>query len=114
MRKDLLEWDTALRLAETLAPAQVPAISLELAKQLEFRGDHQGALAMYQQAQAKMGGQPPSSEAGGEAGERLREALLAGVARMTIRLGDVRKGMQIALESGSKQLCKECGAILES
>jgi len=60
MRKDLLQWETALKLAETLAPAQVPAIALELGKQLEFEGEHAQALGMYQSAavrlQAVLGG----------------------------------------------------------
>lgn len=118
MRKDLLEWDTALKLAETLAPQQVPPISLELAKQLEFKGDYAAALQMYQQAQSKLSASVSSSggaDGGAQAqeNERLREAITAGAARMTLRVGDVRKGMQMALDSGSKQLCKECAAILE-
>tara|TARA_B110000971_G_C19922948_1_gene460127 strand:+ start:471 stop:887 length:417 start_codon:yes stop_codon:yes gene_type:complete len=39
MRRDLLHWDSALRLANTLAPEQVPDISVEFAQQLEFRGE---------------------------------------------------------------------------
>lgn len=54
MRKDLLEWETALKLAETLAPAQVPSIALELGKQLEFKGEHAQALGMYQSAAARL------------------------------------------------------------
>ena len=36
MRRDLLHWDQALKLAKTLAPAQIPYISKEYAQQLEF------------------------------------------------------------------------------
>ena len=76
MRKDLLEWETALKLAETLAPtqvrlhstmggedeggrdacspAQVPSIALELGKQLEFKGEYSQALGMYQSAAARL------------------------------------------------------------
>lgn len=54
MRRDLLQWDQALRLAETLAPDQVPEISLEWAKQLELRGDAARALKTYKEAEVLM------------------------------------------------------------
>ena len=43
MRRDLLHWEQALKLAKTLAVEQVPTISREFAKQLEFRGARAGA-----------------------------------------------------------------------
>lgn len=36
MRRDILNWDQALNLAKTLAPAEVPYVSKEYAQQLEF------------------------------------------------------------------------------
>merc|ERR1719399_2737801 len=36
LRRDLLQWDHALKLAQQLAPEQVPEISIEYAQQLEF------------------------------------------------------------------------------
>ena len=45
---------------------------------------------------------------------RVRRAVYAGVARMTLRGGDLRRGISMAGESGDKQLCRECAAILES
>ena len=44
MRRDLLHWEGALKLAKTLAPEQVPYISREFAQQLEFKGEHSLAL----------------------------------------------------------------------
>ena len=40
MRRDLLQWEAALRLARSLAPAQVPLICRQFAQQLEFQGEH--------------------------------------------------------------------------
>lgn len=34
---DLLQWEQAMSLAETLAPQQIPYIALEHAQQLEFK-----------------------------------------------------------------------------
>ena len=36
MRQDLLHWNQALNLAKTLAPDQLPIISIEYAQQLEL------------------------------------------------------------------------------
>ena len=47
MRRDLLDWEVALKLAQTLAPDQVPSISREFAMQLEFREEYEPALAMF-------------------------------------------------------------------
>lgn len=114
MRKDLRQWDVALRLAETLAPEQVPAISLELARSLEVRGEYAQALATFTAAAARL---PPAPREGASAEPAavasLRAAVTGGLARMTLRQGDLRRGMALALESGDKVLCRDCAAILE-
>jgi hypothetical protein len=67
-----------------------------------MRGEFQPALEYYNQAL--------TSEPKDEAKCALARA---GIARTTIQLGDVRRGRQMALESASAQLCRECAAILE-
>lgn len=42
------------------------------------------------------------------------EACQAGIARMSIRMGDIRRGAAQAIQHPSRVLKKECGAILES
>jgi len=122
MRKDLLQWDVAAKLAEALAPDQVPSIMLELGKQQEFKGDHAGALSTFHSVLARLpsAGDIAAAAAIGAplvsdpaAVEVVRASASAGVARMTIRLGDVRRGMSLALDSGDKALCRECASILE-
>lgn len=125
MRRDLLQWEQALTLAKTLAPNQIPLISREYAQQLEFKGwlnfptpktnsvtgEYSLALEQYQRA--------------GIAGD---EAAIAGVARCTIRLGDIAKGMQSCIASNlfilvgmallqstkDTSFLRECAVILES
>jgi hypothetical protein len=46
MRRDLLHWEPALRLARTLAPEQVPLLCQQYAQQLEFKGEYQQAWNM--------------------------------------------------------------------
>ncbi|GAQ81709.1 hypothetical protein KFL_000880240 [Klebsormidium nitens] len=102
MRKDLRQWDQALKLARQLDPSSVGDISREYAQLLEMRGEFQPALDYYNQALASATND-----------DEKRASARAGVARVTIQLGDVRRGRQLALECASAQLCRECAAILE-
>jgi WD repeat-containing protein 19 len=113
MRRDLLHWEQALSLARTLAPAEVPELSAEYAKTLEFRGEHDAALTMYESA-----GRGAVESAGGETREvevskELEATSTAGIARTLLRLGEVRRGMRLAQQSGDRQLLCDCGVILE-
>ncbi|XP_034043414.1 WD repeat-containing protein 19 isoform X2 [Thalassophryne amazonica] len=103
MRRDLLHWDTALNLAKNLAKDQIPFISKEYAVHLEFIGDYVNALAHYEK------GMIHDSKF-----QEHDEACQAGVARMSIRMGDIRRGVIQAIQHPSRVLKKECGAILES
>lgn len=42
------------------------------------------------------------------------EACLAGVAQMSVRMGDIRRGVNQAIKHPSRLLKRDCGAILES
>ncbi|KAB1282884.1 WD repeat-containing protein 19 [Camelus dromedarius] len=101
MRRDLQHWDSALQLAKRLAPDQIPFISKEYAIQLEFTGDYVNALAHYEK---------------GITGDNKEhdEVCLAGVAQMSIRMGDIRQGVSQALKHPSRVLKRDCGAILEN
>ncbi|XP_043247202.1 WD repeat-containing protein 19-like isoform X3 [Amphibalanus amphitrite] len=104
MRRDLLQWEMALQLANKLAPEQIPDISREYAHQLEFTGDYQQALQHYERGQ---------SLAAEDASDDHKSQCLGGIARCSIRCGDIRKGVQLAANSPSKLLKKECAEILE-
>ncbi len=80
MRRDLLHWDSALQLAKALAPDQIPFISREYAQQLEFTGDYANALTHYEKGITKE-----------EKHREHDESCGAGVARMSIRMGDIRR-----------------------
>jgi len=152
MRRDLLNWDHALKLAGSIAPDQVPTISYEYGQQLEFKGEYALALKMYGSActdiettlsELDMGmdgmdGGGSSNTGGGsskladlmmqqygskssydyeDAVTSLKNKLKqckAGLTRMTIRQGDLRRGILMANESNDKALCRECGSVLES
>jgi len=102
MRQDLLQWDQALKLAKALAPQQIPFISKEYAQQLEFLGDFPLALQHFEKGLTNS-----------PANEEHDEGCRGGMARMSIRLGNIQRGVQMALKSNSRQLKKECAAILE-
>ncbi|OXB83779.1 UNVERIFIED_CONTAM: hypothetical protein H355_002991, partial [Colinus virginianus] len=103
MRKDLQHWDSALQLAKCLAPDQIPFISREYALQLEFMGDYINALAHYEKGIT-----------GDSKYQEHDEACLAGAAQMSIRMGDIRQGVNQAMKHPSRLLKRDCGAILES
>ena len=73
MRRDLLQWDQALTLADRLAPGEMPTISREFATQLEFTGDYPAALLHYERGLA--GDKTVDSQA----------ACRAGIARTALR-----------------------------
>jgi WD repeat-containing protein 19 len=151
MRRDLLNWDHALKLAGSIAPDQVPTISYEYGQQLEFKGEYALALKMYGSACTEIqttltelelgvdnGSSSNKSLGGGsskladlmmqqygskssydyeDAVSELKNKLkqcTAGLTRMTIRQGDLRRGILMANESNDKALCRECGSVLES
>ena len=47
------------------------------------------------------------------ANEEHDEACRGGMARMSMRLGSIQRGVQMALKSNSRQLKKDCASILE-
>ncbi|CAB4063815.1 WDR19 [Lepeophtheirus salmonis] len=77
MRRDLLQWDQALRLADKLAPDEIPFISKEYAQQLEFTGDYGGALAHYEKGLMS-----------GDNHEEHNLICRTGISRTAIRCGD--------------------------
>ncbi|XP_070553702.1 WD repeat-containing protein 19-like isoform X2 [Ptychodera flava] len=103
MRRDLLHWDQALQLAKALAADQIPYISKEYAQQLEFTGDYGNALTHYEKGVTRDENQREHDE-----------ACAAGIARMSIRMGDIRRGVNMAMKMPNRMLKKECASILES
>lgn len=115
---------------EPLNLEQVPELCAEYGQQLEFRGSNDDALAMFESAlssarsnssgakdeEEKLSYSSPVAAAGDSRNddnddddavaarqeEEARRAMcLAGVARCTLRSGDLRKGLRLAREAGS-------------
>eukprot|EP00793_Prasinoderma_coloniale_P004677 PRCOL_00000438-RA len=112
MRKDLKQWEAALALAQQLdaqhgTGAQLPEICRENAALLEARGEYERSLAFYERALGYSDGDDPTRDAARNA------ACVAGMARVCVRLGDARRGRQLALDANSETLCRECAAIFE-
>ncbi|XP_046624059.1 WD repeat-containing protein 19 isoform X1 [Neodiprion virginianus] len=110
LRRDLMQWEQALNLAQKLKPEEIPFIAREYAQQLEFTGNYPKALANYER------GLVDSNIQSTLAFQNInhRSQCLAGIARMSIRCGDSRKGVSIAMDVDSpRSLRKECAEILE-
>eukprot|EP01138_Halocafeteria_seosinensis_P010566 gb/GECG01010788.1/.p1 GENE.gb/GECG01010788.1/~~gb/GECG01010788.1/.p1 ORF type:complete len:1429 (+),score=207.41 gb/GECG01010788.1/:1-4287(+) len=59
MYRDMMHFEQATTLAETLDPSQVPTLQIQHAKQLEFKGDYNEALELYDSAKDEL---PPLRE----------------------------------------------------
>ncbi|KAJ1556127.1 WD repeat-containing protein 19, partial [Cladochytrium tenue] len=137
LRRDLMQWDQALRLAERLAPDQVTFVARECATRLEVERRYAEALDMYGRAletlsAASWAGGGAGAGVGGSTGERSLAGLCrwpgrraaeieehqvlcsAGVARMTFRMGDVTRGMKMIGNADDPKLLADCGVILEN
>ena len=104
MRRDLQNWEEALQLAGRLAPGQIAEISREFAAQQEFEGNYSGALTNYEKSIQEGKHILTRDELSSASG---------GVARCSIRMGDLRRGIQLAMNNPAKSLKRECAEILE-
>uniref|UniRef100_A0A0R3RUL2 WD repeat-containing protein 19 n=1 Tax=Elaeophora elaphi TaxID=1147741 RepID=A0A0R3RUL2_9BILA len=107
MRRDLLHWDKALSLAMRLAVEEVPMISKEYAQQLEFMGNYSQALTQYEN------GLIGNADENNEEILEHNEMCNSGIARMSIRTGDIRKGIEIAASIERRAVKRDCAIILE-
>ncbi|XP_062563462.1 WD repeat-containing protein 19 [Armigeres subalbatus] len=110
--RDLLQWEQAMALAGSLAPEQLPFLAREYAQQLEFTGSHAEALMNFERGLKS--DILPSSDGVIEQ-EVLNQHLnlcKAGIARTSIKCGDYRRGVQLALELNDKELFNDCGEAL--
>uniref|UniRef100_A0A1I7VRZ3 WD repeat-containing protein 19 n=1 Tax=Loa loa TaxID=7209 RepID=A0A1I7VRZ3_LOALO len=107
MRRDLLHWDKALSLATRLAEEEIPMISKEYAQQLEFVGNYSQALTQYEN------GLIENPDKNNEQIVEHNEMCNSGIARMSIRTGDIRKGIDIAANTEGRAVKRDCAIILE-
>eukprot|EP00957_Ditylum_brightwellii_P089283 6798487-Ditylum_brightwellii.AAC.1 len=83
MRCDLRHWEDALKLARSVAPQEVPEISLKFALELDFQGDFAAALDFYEDALSIKD-------------VIQEEKCIAGIARASLHLGDLSRGINMA------------------
>lgn len=109
LRKDLLQWDQALKLAKALNfTTQIPDICVQYGQQLEFHDDANTALRMYEEAiDLQDSNQRPICP------ENLVQLAQKGISRCQIKLGNLRQGLRGANEINDKVLYQECGDLLE-
>uniref|UniRef100_A0A182K004 Uncharacterized protein n=1 Tax=Anopheles christyi TaxID=43041 RepID=A0A182K004_9DIPT len=108
--RDLLQWEQAMALASTLAPEQLPFLAREYGAQLEFTGNHAEALMNFERGLKHI--DTGSSETILQLQEQHVKLCKAGIARTSIKCGDVRRGLQLSLELNEKQLFNECGEAM--
>ncbi|XP_055530330.1 WD repeat-containing protein 19 [Wyeomyia smithii] len=111
--RDLLQWEQAMALAGSLAPEQLPFLAREYAQQLEFTGNQAEALKNYERGLKS--DIMPKTPSGMVEQEQLNQHVAlckAGISRTSIKCGDYRRGVQVALGLDDKQLYADCGEAL--
>ena len=108
MRKDLRDWQEALKLSETLYPQVEADISIEYAKELQFLGNYKGALLNFEKALTKLDVNKKDKYS------RKKRICMEGIAKASIFLGNLNRGLRLVQEIDSADLNRECGQILES
>lgn len=98
MRAALLQFEFALKLAETLDPSRIPQLSHDSARQNELTGNYSLALKQYKES-IKC--------------KELAKSSRAGVIRCLILAGKVEQGMQQLAKIRDNKLVMECARILE-
>jgi WD repeat-containing protein 19 len=108
MRRDLVQWEQALKLAHVIDVCQVPGVSVKYALQLEMREEYGSALQTFEEAMHIQ-----DKEGNNLCPEDLIGACMSGVARCNLRLGNLRQGVRLVYDLGEEQLYLDCGQILE-
>eukprot|EP00911_Craspedida_sp_UC1_P000783 UC1_evm1s599 len=104
MHRDLLHWEQALQLANTLSKKDIPYLSREYAQQLEFQGAWDRALELYVGAATA-----ESSDA------KHNKMCLYGEARCSARVvGKSSRAVSIANEADDTQLYRDVAVNLEA
>lgn len=108
MRKNLRQWDAALKLAKVINLYDVPDICLQYGLQLELRDEKEAALRMFEDALGALDhdGNPICPDA-------IIAPAKMGIARSQLRVGNLRQGIRMANEMDEQKLFEDCGAILE-
>lgn len=88
---------------------QVALICKELGQSLELRGENEAALQRYEQCRDLESKKLPDSR-----DEQLLAQSRSGMCRTLLRLGQVRRGVELAVESENPATLYECGVLLES
>ena len=109
MRRDLRHWEEALELAAKIAPDQIPVVSMEYAQHQELSGDEQDALRLYEKAMEGF-----QKEKDRKKIETMRRICTAGIARTSLKNGNLSRGIKLAQENPDHTLCCECAEILIS
>jgi WD repeat-containing protein 19 len=115
MRRDMMQWERAIALAQQLAPEEVPVLSREFAQQLEYRGEYVKALEMFQQGRRQVPTGHASTELAVSVQEvkRHNEQCLQGTARCQIRTGNLKDALAIVKESTDTAFVAECAKLCE-
>ncbi|OTF80468.1 WD repeat-containing protein 19-like protein, partial [Euroglyphus maynei] len=114
MRKNLQHWNEALALAKHLCPNDIPVISRELALIQELRQEYSKSFENFEAALNYQSLDNEKIEINSDNNSEHVQLCMAGIARNSIRCGNVKKALTIANQLNDAKLIEECAKILEN
>jgi WD repeat-containing protein 19 len=110
MRCDIQDWFIASSLTKSIAPEQESFISKRLATQTESQGNNTEALKQFEKS--VITGVVANVEK--SVIERHNMECFSGIARTSIKLGDIQRGFNIAREIKDKNLLLDIAVVCEN
>ncbi|KRX03337.1 hypothetical protein PPERSA_05695 [Pseudocohnilembus persalinus] len=111
MRSDIQDYVTALNLAKKLAPQLEPYICRRLAMLRESQGNDQDARQLFEKSVINEESKILSER---QKINQHNQQCMAGIARTSIKSGDINKGIQIAKNINDKPVLIEIAVVCEN
>lgn len=111
LRCDIQDWNAALELSKSMAKDEIKFIQRHLAEDNERKGNNPQALKLFEISIAEEKGLSPAERI------RVRENNIlcsAGIARTSIKTGNLSRGVGVAMQLTKKELISEIASCCES
>lgn len=114
LRRSLGDWEEVFKLAKTFAPInELPNLSMDYANELELKGDYKHALSWYIKAMNELE-DTEAEEGRREDKDSLLYLCKSGIAKCSLRTGNLSKGIRITKDLNNSSLYLKCAEILVS
>ena len=110
MRCDIQDWFVASSLTKSIAPEQEPFISKRLATQTESQGNYTEALKQFEKS--VINNEVKNFDK--TTIDKHNVECFAGIARTSVKLGDIQRGFNISRDIKNKSLLTDIAVVCEN